>query len=100
MKNRARKNRSNRFILSTAWVVSSALHDVVLSLLQRTSIQSLKSVSTAEVGKLCVLELLTSENTKTSAFQQFVAQDLNMLNPIPFRIFAPCLPDILWMFAK
>ncbi|GBL79288.1 hypothetical protein AVEN_92501-1 [Araneus ventricosus] len=23
-----------------------------------------------------------------------------MLNPIPYKIFAPCLPDILWMFAK
>ncbi|GBM59975.1 hypothetical protein AVEN_245575-1 [Araneus ventricosus] len=40
------------------------------------SIKRLKSVPNAEdVGKLGVLELLTSENMKTSELQQIVAQD-------------------------
>ncbi|GBM18587.1 hypothetical protein AVEN_47968-1 [Araneus ventricosus] len=62
-----------------------------LSLPPADSIKRLKSVPTSEGGKLGVMELLTSENVKTSALQQIVVQDLNMLNPIASKIFAPCL---------
>ncbi|GBM97851.1 hypothetical protein AVEN_148149-1 [Araneus ventricosus] len=65
------------------------------------SIKKLKSVPTAEeAGKSGVLELLASEHVKTSALQQIVVQDLNMLNPIHSKIFVPCFPDILWMSGK
>ncbi|GBM25150.1 hypothetical protein AVEN_101083-1 [Araneus ventricosus] len=51
------------------------------------SIKRLKSVPNAEdVGKRDILELLTSESTKTNALHQITVQDLNMLNPIPSKI--------------
>ncbi|GBM69948.1 Abnormal pharyngeal pumping eat-20 [Araneus ventricosus] len=60
------------------------------------SIKRLTSAPTGEeVGKLSVVELLTSENVKTSDLQQIFIQDLNMVNPIPSKIFVLCLPGIL-----
>ncbi|GBM65928.1 hypothetical protein AVEN_212786-1 [Araneus ventricosus] len=58
--------------------------------------KGLKSVPKTEVvGKLGILEMFSSENMKTKALQQIVVQNLNMRNPIPSQIFAPCLIDIL-----
>ncbi|GBM22577.1 hypothetical protein AVEN_184001-1 [Araneus ventricosus] len=63
--------------------------------------KKLKSVSNAQkVGKLGVLELLTSENVMTRVLQQIVVKVLNMQHPILSKIFKPCLTEILWMSTK
>ncbi|GBL92940.1 hypothetical protein AVEN_54592-1 [Araneus ventricosus] len=83
---KARKNCSERCL--NTFHSMGGIKCITLSgaLPPANSIKRLKSVPTAEeVTKLGVLELLMSE--------KIVVQDLNMLNPIPSKIFAPYLPD-------
>ena len=65
------------------------------------NIKRLKTAPSAvEVGKLGVLVLQAFVNVDKNALKQIVVQDLNLKNPIPHDIFAPSLPDVLWMSGK
>lgn len=56
--------------------------------------------SAVEVGKLGVLELQAFEKVNKNVLKHIVVKDLNVENPIPSDIFAPSLPDVLWMSGK